>query len=492
MPIPTDPIWHQERERTMLARFAQVLDDPHFVVDTVDGPTATAETDRSVRAADRAVDVKRQMIAAGNFDRSLQNKLPTSGSMDVTLSGKRFGLMSRTLGQVRLVSVPPTEPLIRGESPLPLTKEQIERSLASHPPAMPGVPLTTVVFSSGGFAPDAIQAAQVKQTGRQLVLIECNDAGGWTIHAPSESMASFGLLDPEQDAEKSQRIRTEIESETVDLSQGGISAEKLATRLKLPLDTVEKEFETVASDSASGLAAKRFDGRLVLYRESSVIGADSAGGSDMPLMDKIRGFFGMKDPNAKKLAFLSERRVQIAQQQEKAQEEVSRLEQRETELKERFKADESPVIRKRITTQMLQLRKDIDRKMQMLQMLNQQANVVAAHLHSIEMIKQGQSVKLPDSESMSEDAEEAEKLLAQLQADSEMADELSTASVSSMSDEEQALFDELMKDSAPKEQAKEPAAKTGPAAATSEPAKTPSEPQKSPAEPAKRAAASSG
>lgn len=476
----------------MLDRFAKLLDNPQFVVETSDGPTVVADADRTMRASDRAVDVKRQMMALGNFDRTLQNKLPTSGSMEVTLSGKRFGLISRTIGQLRLISLPPTEALIKEEEPLPLTLAQVEKALASVPPALPGVPLTTVVFSSGGFSPDAIAQSKLKAAGKQLVLVECNDAGGWTVHAPSELMPSFGLLDPEDDAGKTQRIQEEIAAQEVDLSQGGVSAEKLATRLKLPLDTVEAAFQQIASDGATGLAAKRFDGRLVLYRETSVIGADSAGGSDMPLMDKIRGFFGMKDPNAKKLAFLSERRVQIAQQQEKMQEEMAALEKRESELKEKFQKDESPVIRKRVTTQMLQLRKDIDRKMQMLQMLNQQANVVSAHLHSIEMIKQGQSVKLPDSESMSEDAEEAEKLLAQLQADSEMADELSTASVSSMSDEEQALFDELMASTGTKEPAKEPAAKTATPANTTEPAKQTTEPQKTPAEPTKRAAASSG
>ncbi len=477
----------------MLDRFAKLLDNPQFVVETSDGPTVVADADRQVRASDRAVDVKRQMIALGNFDRTLQNKLPTSGSMEVTLSGKRFGLISRTIGQLRLISLPPTESLIKEEDPLPLTLAQVEKALASVPPPLPGVPLTTVVFSSGGFAPDAIAQSKLKASGKQLVLVECNDAGGWTVHAPSELMPSFGLLDPEDDAGKVQRIQEEIAAQEVDLSQGGVSAEKLATRLKLPLDTVEAAFQQFASDDSTGLAAKRFDGRLVLYRETSVIGATSAGGSDMPLMDKIRGFFGMKDPNAKKLAFLSERRVQIAQQQEKMQEEMAALEKRESELKEKFQKDESPDIRKRITTQMLQLRKDIDRKMQMLQMLNQQANVVSAHLHSIEMIKQGQSVKLPDSESMSEDAEEAEKLLAQLQADSEMADELSTAGVSSMSDEEQALFDELMASTGSKEPAKEPAQKTGSTTATTEPAKQQTtEPQKTPAEPTKRAAASSG
>ncbi|MFT3787541.1 MAG: hypothetical protein QM770_15465 [Tepidisphaeraceae bacterium] len=487
MPLPADPTWHQQREKQIVDRFTQLLDDKGFVIDTAEGRRSLAGSLRQVSSADREVEAKRKMIELGVFDRSLQSKLPVGASVDVTIAGKSMVVFTKTIGQIRFISAPPTEALIKGQPPVPMSAQQLQQVLTQFPPALPGAPLTVVLFSSGGFAPDAVALASAKSNERTLLLVECNDMGGWNTHGPADLRSTLDLLDPEDAESKAKRVRDELNNSLVDIQTGGLSAEKLATRLGLPLATVEAEFTAVAGER-KGLAAKRFDGRLVLYQESSVV---ASGGSDMPLMDKLRSLFGGGNSNEKKLAFLAERRTAIAQQQEKVQTEVSALETHEAKLKEDFKTNESPLIRKRITTQMLQLRKDIDRKHQLMQMLNQQANVVAAHLHSIEMIQQGQSIKLPDSEDMSEDAAKAEEMLASLQADSELADELSTAGVGTMSDEEQALFDELMKETAPKvAEDKKDSAKAQTTAG--EPSKTPTEPQKTPAEPNKRQAAQSG
>jgi hypothetical protein len=167
-------------------------------------------------------------------------------------------------------------------------------------------------------------------------------------------------------------------------------------------------------------------------------------GARMPIFDKFKSIFTGADE--KKLAFLAERRTQIAQQQERVQSEASALEQHESELRTQFKTNESAIVRKRITTQLVQLRKEIDRKTQLLQMLNQQSNVVAAHLHSLELIQQGKAVKLPSGEELASDAAKAEEVLAQVQADAELADDLvGTTSVrAGMNNEEAAIFDELM------------------------------------------------
>ena len=80
----------------------------------------------------------------------------------------------------------------------------------------------------------------------------------------------------------------------------------------------------------------------------------------------------------------------------------------------------------------------------MVQVLNQQVNVVSTHLHNLELTQQGQTAQLPDSEEIASDAAAAEEMLAQLQADTELADSVAgVAATAGMTEEEQALYEEL-------------------------------------------------
>ena len=118
----------------------------------------------------------------------------------------------------------------------------------------------------------------------------------------------------------------------------------------------------------------------------------------MPLLDRMRALFARKGENEKKITFLSERRASLNQQRDRAYEEIGHLEQKDDQLQKEFKDVTSPVTRRRITSQLVQLRKDIERRQQLLQVLNQQINVVSTHLHNLELVQQGQSSRLPDSE----------------------------------------------------------------------------------------------
>ena len=164
----------------------------------------------------------------------------------------------------------------------------------------------------------------------------------------------------------------------------------------------------------------------------------------MPLVDRIRSLFSRKGETEKKVAFLSERRAALSQQRDRAYEEISALESKDDELRDQFKNARAPLTKKRVTQQLLQLRKDIERRQQMVQVLNQQVNVVSTHLHNLELAQQGQTAQLPDSEEIASDAAAAEEMLAQLQADSELADSVAgTTATAGMSAEEQALYEEL-------------------------------------------------
>src|SRR4029453_9838233 len=89
-----------------------------------------------------------------------------------------------------------------------------------------------------------------------------------------------------------------------------------------------------------------------------------------------------------------------------------------------------------------------ERRQRRLPVSSQQVNVVNTHLHSLELVKQGQGAKLPDSEELTADAVKAEEFLAQLQTDAEIAGSVGNIASAGLSDEEQALFEELEREAA--------------------------------------------
>jgi hypothetical protein len=342
------------------------------------------------------------------------------------------------------------------------TKE-VEQFLRSLPPPVSSsrVPMTMVLVATNGFTLESRELAE-RTADRTLILVEPNESGGWSVHGPPETKALVDLFDPEAEDDKRRRIRSEIDAHKTDLLTGGISGEKIAMKTQLPLHVVEAEVKSYAKENP-GLQAKRLDGRMVLFREGATptmgsfaagsstasSASSAAGGSGMPLIDRIRSLFARKGETEKKIAFLSERRAALSQQRDRAYEEITALEGKDNELRDQFKQARAPLTKRRITSQLVQLRKDIERRQQMIGVLNQQVNVVSTHLHNLELSQQGQVANLPDSEEIAADAAAAEEMLAQLQADNELADSVSGVSTATagMTEEEQALFEELEKES---------------------------------------------
>jgi hypothetical protein len=408
------------------------------------------------------MDLKRQMTELNVPDRALQERMPCGESIDVALSARRLFIFRKPIGHLRIVCTSPARALLKGEAPKPMETKEVEQFLRALPPPVSRVPITVVLVSTGGFTIESRELAE-RTADRTLILAEPNESGGWSVHGPPETKALVDLFDPEAEEEKRRRIRAEIDALKTDLLTSGIAGDKIAMKTQLPLQVVEAEVKSYAKENP-GLAAKRLDGRMVLFREGATpsIGSygsgssssassalSAAGGSGMPLIDRIRSLFGRKGETEKKIAFLSERRAALSQQRDRAYEEITALEGKDNELRDQFKQARAPLTKRRITSQLVQLRKDIERRQQMIGVLNQQVNVVSTHLHNLELSQQGQAANLPDSEEIAADAAAAEEMLAQLQADNELADSVSGVSTATagMTEEEQALFEELEKES---------------------------------------------
>lgn len=460
-----DPQRHREMERRVADHVMRLLDDRRFVIPTSFGPRPVSSMQRSVHRWDRALATKRLMAELDVPDFDLQDKLPTGEGFDVRLSRQVLLAFSQPMAHVRFASLPPTKELIRGDVPSPLSAAAVRRAVGELPPytstgdnkAGPaGGPMTLILFSGSGFAEDARRTAREFVDGPPTILIEPNDAGGFDVIGPPGSEFLRELLDPEQHHERRARVAAELERREVDLLTGGVSLDAVASAAKLPIGVVEQSAREWAMRriSAGGepLRVKRVAGSPMLYRDSSLATSgdltdsvlDLAGGSTtMPVMDRIRQLFGRSASPQRRIAQLAEQRAALSRQRDRVYEEMARLENREQELREQFMADETSSTRRRITSQLVQLQKDLERRRQTVHMLNQQINVVGTHLHNLEIARTGAG-KLPKSEEIADDAAKAEEVLAELQASSELADELAGhLSVAGGTDEEERLFKEL-------------------------------------------------
>jgi hypothetical protein len=479
MSSSADSIVHRNRQEQFIRHVEKLLDDDRLRIDTTRGRRPVAGLMRNVTPADRTVELTRLLSEMNRPDRDLRNRLPADSSLDVVLSRPSWFFFRKTVARLKVLCVSPTKSLITGETPQPLARAQLAEVLRQMPAAPAGVPTTLVVMSTSGFAVEANELA-ARSADRTVILASPNSAGGWSIIGPPETRALADLFDPEAEEEKRRRIRMAIEESRVDLAGAGLAADRIAAKTQVPQAVVDAELKLYARENA-GLAAKRLDGKMVLFRQGASQEPAGMGAIDMPLIDRMKTLFARKGETEKKIAFLAERRAALSQQRNRGYEEMGDLEGREAEMRRQFKDAGGEITKRRITSQLLQLRKDIERRQQLLGVLNQQINVVAVHLHNLELVHQGKSAQLPDSEEMAQDAAAAEDVLAELQASGELAATVGSTAAGGMSAEEQALYEELERGQHPDAAAASDAAESSanaPAAESSAPQRTTQPPQK--------------
>lgn len=442
-----EPSAHKAREQQMIRHVESLLTDSRLRLDTKLGNRSVSSFEKTTRSSDRATDLQRLMSQLNVPDRDLRARMPVGQSLEVDFFKRKYVLFKSVVARLVVRAVSPSQELLLGQAPPPMDGGDVRQILSEIPPSPHGVPTTVVLVSTSGFTIDAREKTE-RGLDRTLILVEPNDAGGWTVHGPTESRPLLELLDPEQDEQKRVRLRQIIEEGKVDLLTVGLSADKLSAKSQLPLQLVESELKTFAKHNP-GFVAKRIDGRTVLFREGSAPTSGAVGGGDMPIIDRIKSLFARKGETEKKIELLSEQRAAIAQQLDRAYDEIGVLEKREVQLKDEFKSAASELPKRRITSQLLALRKDIERRQQLLGVLNQRQNVISTHLHNLELVRQGEGQKMPDTEEIASDAAAAEEMLAELQASTELAESVANVSSSGMTSEEQALYEELTKETMP-------------------------------------------
>jgi hypothetical protein len=434
----SDPGTHRAAQQQMIDHIERLLGDRRLMIDTVAARRSPSNHNRDVRKGDRDVEAKRLMVSLGVPDPSLQQALPSDPWLEATVTRNKWLIFTETMAQLRVECRSPLRQLIRGESPAPMTAAEV-RKLVNDTPLLKGVPMTLLVVSTSGFEPDAHELAD-RSAGRTIVLAAPNDAGGWSLHGPGEVRAMTDLFDPEPDEAKLDRIASAIDERQVELMSGGLRSDAIVAATHLPIPQVEQAIKSW-SKTHPQYTVKRLDGRLVIYRDSTVpTGEDS----DMPIIQRIKALFSKKDNLEKQVGFLQQRLAELSAQRDAKYRDLEAFEKREDELKQQFKDTPAEIARKRIVQQLLHVQKEESRRQQSIDLLGKQINVLSAHLHNIDLERQGKQAQLPAADELAEQAARAENAIADLEASLQVADEVSTVSAGSMSNEEEALYEQLL------------------------------------------------
>lgn len=302
------------------------------------------------------------------------------------------------------------------------------------------IPHLVGICSPSGFTEEAKRSG-VDLPNVTLVLVEPREGGGWATqtvgsHArPSDAR----LFDPEAVGRKIERIKQEIALRRADLLTGGLSASALAHRLGLPSSLVGRVFENMLTTDRELRVSWQGDDVLLF------LGAPAAmEDSSVSMIDWIRQLFSGQGEEARKINVLTERRARLAGRRDRLYEDVSRLEEREAELMAQGRDTASATVKRRVATQIKQLRDDMERLNAAARMVGQQIDVISTHVHNLTMIQQGQTAKLPSSEEITQDAVRAEEMLEQLGAEVELAASLGGAvKETGLSQEEMEILREL-------------------------------------------------
>lgn len=423
-----------------------LLTNPRFHPLTYRGRRSVAAMALGTREDDGQEYLQADMNAAGLVDRSLRLSLPAPRTIDAQYWRRRW-LGIRPAAAVVVRTVVPTSALLSGQTPEALTASGIRRILAETlDPARPG-PVTILLCSTSGFTDDAraLVTQATLHAGKQhrhLVLIEPlldgtgqpagQLSGGWHITTPPHLSDLTPLLDPEPPEAKRRRLATYVQEHTTRIEEAGITPTEIAASLHLPARLVEQELKQWAPTTLPTLAAPAKATSKPWIK---------------PMVRKVeralerRGILPKRPRVEEKTAEINDRRAALVRQRDHLYEYFQSAEQREADLRQQFKDAPSTLTKRRVTSQLLQLRKDTERKQQLLEVLNQQVNVAGIHLHNLDLLRTGQIAKLPDEIDPIADAAQAEDALAELQAHSDLA--VTATTTTSLAQEEQDLFRQL-------------------------------------------------
>lgn len=418
-------------------------------------------------------DVRATLTRLQQHDRSLLDELPGTQAVQLRFKRRVLGVFRTTAARLRARVLVPLEPLLRGNTPGPVGREQVLDALARYE-LMPRSerPTAVALASPTGFTADA--RALVNASGpATLVLLGGREDGGWDLTLPDslKRTAWAPLFELETQDERLKRLLYHLERSATQLETRGVTLDELSDALGLPASQVEGLIRQACRQDARLLTVMH-DGKLHLCRSPLADKEDA-----MTLWSRIRKLLGLKPTAAERVKMLTAQRVQLEQQRHELDQRVDGLETEERKAVEQGAAAKSDAERKQVAGKLVRTRRELRRLRAQTNVLTQQIDIIGTHIHHQTLAQRGRQVELPKAEDLTREAAEAEQIMAELSANADLAANIEVGAESPMmAEEEAAIFAEF-------KQAAESAAPVEPQAEAS-----PSEPERAtptqPAEPA--------
>ena len=189
------------------------------------------------------------------------------------------------------------------------------------------IPSTVVIASTSGFEQEVNEMAE-QRADRTLILVQPNEVGGWKATGPVETKALVDLFDPEGSSRSGPGCGSLSKKMSWILMSSGLATDKVAAKTQLPLQFVEQELKSYAKDKPglnrpsvwmAGLScfAKAFQARTTRKVTKVQICHSSS---------VSKHCFRRRETTRNKIAFLSERRAALSQQQDRIYEDLNKLE----------------------------------------------------------------------------------------------------------------------------------------------------------------------
>ena len=118
-----------------------------------------------------------------------------------------------------------------------------------------------------------------------------------------------------------------------------------------------------------------------------------------------------------KIASLQERKTTLSAQRDKIYEDTASLERWESNLVVQGKTSRSKIVRRRLASQVAQIRRDLHRQHTTATMINGQVDILSTDIHNLTLLQQGSIAKLTDSQEIIKNAVRAEEILESLSDD---------------------------------------------------------------------------
>jgi hypothetical protein len=178
----------------------------------------------------------------------------------------------------------------------------------------------------------------------------------------------------------------------------------------------------------------------------------------------------MKPSTAERVREMTAQRVRLEQQRSEVDQKVGTLEKQEREAFERGRSAATDVEKKQVAGSLMRVRRELKRLHAQAGMFTQQIDVIGTHIHHLTLSEQGRRMELPKAEDLTREAAQAERVMAELSANADLAHSIEVgASTPLMAEEEAAILAELNAAPPQAEPAAREAARSG-ASAKAEPA----------------------